>query len=847
MTEAEPFLPIAPYLPEIARSARDSGVLVLSAEPGAGKTSLAPIALAEELGGKVLVVEPRRIAAVAAASRIAELWVKKLGDDVGYRVKGESRCGAASRIEVVTPGILVRMIQDDPSMERASAVVLDEFHERSIQVDLALAFLLEARQLRSKLRLVAMSATLGSGLAERLEAASISVPGRSFPIDTRHSPIAPGPRFEESFASLALELALESEGDLLAFLPGAAEIARAIRAFDSISRGRAEALALHGSMSLEGQRRILSPAPDAQRRVVFATSVAETSLTVPRVRVVLDSGLARTNSFQLRTGLNRLVTERETQDRAEQRRGRAGRLGPGLCVRAWSASETLPQKSVPEIFRSELSELVLEAAIWGARKRTDLPWLDPPPEGAWEAGTELLGELGALSPGGAPTDRGRRIARLGTEPRLAALVLRGTDSGLGWTACLTAALLSTKDSSGEGDLARRLEAFGERNGSGGDRAQSPNGDRAQSAPILAEARRLAQAADIREESAVFPAALGELAAGAFPDRIGKRREYRGANASFQTANGRLLRASGELARSEWLVALEADAGSVEGKIFSGCALSEEIALASLEPQTKDEIAVEWKGLSYKAYRERKAGGIALGRLALGALSREEIERRLAERIATDGLGFLPWEGEAGALLARLRWHAAKHSGGSGRDRAQAKNGSGGDRAQQPFDLDDAALAKTAEIWLCPHVSCDPACVLDGKTLRRALEGLLSRGDRAALDREAPECLALPSGSTRPIDYSSPGGPSVEAKVQEFFGLADQPHIGGGQPLILKLLDPGGKPLQVTSDLGGFWKGSWQEARKALKGRYPKHEWPEDPANASPSRSGIKKKQNPTRS
>jgi len=823
-------LPIAPLLPRIANIVKTSGALVLSAEPGAGKTSLVPSALAETLDGKVLVMEPRRVAAAQAAARIAELWGKRLGDDVGYRVRGESRSSPSARVEAVTPGVLLRMIQGDPGLKDCSCVVLDEFHERSAQADLVLALLRQVRTLRPELALVAMSATMDlEKAAAVLGARILEVPGRTFPVETRYVPIQQGRSFEESTARLALATMDEAAGDVLVFLPGAAEINRAAAEFSRLVAAqpgidRPVAVVLHGSLGLEVQRRILCPRLDDPRRAIFSTSVAESSLTVPRVRAVIDSGLARLSRFQSRTGLNRLVTERESRDQADQRRGRAGRLGPGLCIRAWNEGDALPERTEPELCRAELSGIVLEAALWGMPSRLDLDWLDPPPEAAWKAGTELLIGLGALSPELSPTAFGKRMAALGTEPRIAALVVKGNEQGSGWEACLAAAILSERSPTGSNDIAGRIAKMLVTSGAPPD----------ESAAVLAEARRLAAAAGIAaggddaRKGSSRNLSLGSLLAAAFPDRIGERVVIEAGKALFRLPSGRMLSASGELALSPWALALEADAGAAEGKIYSGYALGESEALAALETQAKDETEAEWKGLSLKSSKLRRTGAIVLARRPSPRVSREELASLLADRIASEGLGFLPWEGGARAELDRLRFFAARKPETALR------------RGLDPEALTDAALAANAAAWLGPYLRESGGPVLDGPSLARAIAALAPPSLRPELEREAPRRFALPSGSSKAIDYSGPGGVSIEARVQEFFGLDTQPRACG-EAIALKLLDPGGKSFQVTSDLSGFWRGSWAEARKDLRGRYPKHEWPESPAIATPSRSGVKKR------
>ncbi|HUW41169.1 MAG TPA: ATP-dependent helicase HrpB [Rectinemataceae bacterium] len=820
-------LPIEPFLPEIAARLAERGALVLAAEPGAGKTSLVPPSLLGRVAGRILVLEPRRVAAVAAAERIAELAGAAVGGLVGYRVRSESKSSSATRILTMTEGVLVRMIQDDPSLAEVGLVVFDEFHERSLQADLGLALALEARALRPELGILVMSATLDTRrLAARLEAPVVEVPGRAHPVTTRHAPTREGPGFEDALAALAAEVSAElgagslgagslgGEGraggearDLLVFLPGAAEIARCGRALAGCG---AEALALHGSLSLAEQRRVLAPRSGEGRRIVLATSLAETSLTVPRIGAVLDSGLARVSRFHARSGLNRLVTEREAADRADQRRGRAGRLGPGLCVRAWPASETLPARTEAEILRAELSGLVLESLLWGARGRGALPWLDEPPAAAWEAGLELLGELGALDPDGGVGEFGRRMASLGTEPRLAALVLRGAEAGRGWEAALLAALLSEREGSGRDDSGGDLELGLERLASG----------EAGLGRTMIEARRLARAAGIGPEERPRSGGAGRLLAAAFPDRIARRQEARGParrpdSSPFQLFTGRLVAARGALARSPWIVAVDADAGTDLGRVYSGAALTEAEALVALAPSTRVVTELEWTGMRCRCRRIKQAGALILSETAVGPLSKEEAGEALARRVEEEGLGILPWEADgAGELLRRLRWWTSRRSA----------------RAEEPgLRFDEASLMAAPREWLLPFVQAGPGELLDGRALRLALEALVPFALRGELERGAPARLRLPSGASRPIRYEAGSQPSVESRVQDFFGLDSQPRAGG-EPLLLRLLSPAGRPIQVTSDLPGFWRGSWAEVRKELRGRYPKHHWPENPAD-----------------
>jgi ATP-dependent helicase HrpB len=853
-------LPLAPRLPEIAEALAAKGALVLRAEPGAGKTSLVPLYLAgsgtgraagsDPTTGKVLVLEPRRVAAVQAAARAAELAGEAVGRGVGYRVRGETKPGSA--LEFITEGVFIRMIQSDPGLAGVGTVVFDEFHERSVNADLGLALALDAKSaLCPGLRILLMSATLQAGkLASFIEGESLEVEGRSYPVETRHVALPVGPRFEEELASSAFRLFCEIRGDLLVFLPGQAEIRRVSTALSSrlASTGagdRPEIRELYGSLPLETQRRVLLPEAGARRRIILATSVAETSLTVPRVEAVLDSGLARLQRYEARSGLNRLVTEREAADRAEQRRGRAGRLGPGICLRAWPAGEILPEKTEAEILRAELSGLVLECAVWGARRAADLPWLDQPPASAWATAAELLRELGALDAGGRATEFGAAGSRLGTEPRLAALVLRGAESGRLAEAAALAAILGDGRVP-EGKLELALEAL-ERG--------APDYARARE-----EAKRLAEGVRHRAPVGVRPpaegvrpsgdgarpqdfhASLGLLLAPAFPDRIARRiggRVSTGTGAaSFQLPGGRKLAAKGSLAEAEWLVVAEADSGG-EGRVYSGAALGEEEALGALAPLLSEEVLLQWDGLKARARTVRKAGAIVLSETPLKAPAPGVLAKAFVARLEAGGLGILPWEDETGgekpsALLARMRWFV---------DRAGPEGWP---------SLDDASLVAGAGEWLSPYLGraggAGQGEVIDGAGLAAALASLVPSTEARRFAKEAPAAIELPSGRRRALDYAGPRtgpggievGPLLEAKPQELYGLKVQPRMLG-RPLLVRLLSPAGRPIHTTTDLPGFWTGSWGEIRKELRGRYPKHEWPENPAEASPSASGIKRR------
>ena len=882
-------LPICPFLPDIVGMLKAAGVLVVTAEPGAGKTSLVPLAIAEGLGaaGKVIVVEPRRVAAIAAATRLAELGDFSLGREVGYRVKGESRAGGATRIEVVTAGVLVRMLGSDPLLEEVAVLVFDEFHERSLDLDLALALAREARSARGMgLRILVMSATLDSeGLGRELEAPTLHVPGRVFPIETRHAELGPADVLRWT-ADAILEMAGRDggrrvsedrggrgpaeagdkgpaeAGDMLVFLPGMAEILRV----EALVAGRLaeagiETLKLHSSLPLEEQRRVVSGAFSGQtagssqeagqhpaRRVILSTSIAETSLTVPRVRIVIDCGLARGIRFDRRSGLNRLVTERESADRAEQRRGRAGRLGPGLCLRAWPRTEILPERSPPEILRADLSDLVLACLVWGAATPAELRWIDAPPLVAWNDAIETLRGLGAVGrareggsqqaqkppaeqpqaqkppapmpPAQEPkvTARGREMAAIGIEARLAALVIAGRDAeggarGSGSGACLAAALLDLGGSYGEADFACRVAELA--------RSRLRDLDFA-ARRCLDEARRIAARAGISFDLAlVDEAGLPPLLAAAWPDRVARRVDFGGNTAVFMLPAGRRIRAGQALAASPWIVAVEADAGESLGRLYAGLAIGEDEALAALQALVESVTEIEWKGRGYRARRLRRAGVLELSSTAMGALDRGSLVEAARIRLVKEGLATLFPDAEAEAFLARYAyWRSVP--GNEGLPDIAGGDGEG----REAYD------------WLLSWIETEPTNILPGTRLRQALEERLPQDLRRRFRIEVPESIELPSGVVRPLLYDQGPQPLVEGRVHDFYGLAEHPRVAG-VPVVLRLLSPAGRPIQVTADLPGFWRGAWAEARKELRGRYPKHDWPEDPAGARASRKGLK--------
>ncbi len=797
--------------------------LVLTAEPGAGKSTLVPPFLldASWLGGrKIVMLEPRRLAAAAVAARIADLLGEPLGRRAGFRVRSASRVSKETRIEVVTEALLTRGIQEDPLLKDVGLVIFDEFHERSIHADLALALTLEVQRARRDLSILLMSATIDEQrLAAFLGGAPVlSCPGKAFPVETRYWPAPAGVRWEAALAA-AVPLSLDgTEGDVLVFLPGVPEIRRLSARLGGALAGRAALEVLHGSLPLEEQRRVLAPRVAGTRRVILATSIAETSLTVPGVRVVADSGWARISRFHPSTGMDRLVTEKVSAAAAEQRRGRAARLGPGVCLRLWKESEDLLPHPEPEILRSDLAGLVLECVLWGALTPDRLRWLDPPPLPAWDKARELLAALRLLdSPAGRPTPLGREVAALGLSPRLGALVREGSRRGLAPLAAACAALLEDRDGSAirdDPDLRLRLEMV--RKGSGGGQSWRGGMER-EAARILKRARHEGASG----WSAAEEETAGGLLAFAFPDRVARREP----DGSYRFPSGRAARLPpatlASRAAGAWIVAPDTDAGDSIGTVRLTAPLRQEEAEKALEPVTVESVEIRWKGLTPQAVSLRKAGRLLLGERP-GAVTAEAVAASLSDRLSREGLGVLPWDERCRVFLERLRFFA-------GREPQKTDRAGGPGR-----DLSDAALAATAAEWLEPHLTLGGGPVITSNTLLAALGSILGPR-RRELERSVPESLTLPGGRRRKLDYST-GAPVVEARIQEVFGLAKSPLICG-VPVVFHLLSPAGRPLQVTSDLAGFWKGSYAEVRKQMRGRYPKHHWPEDPMKPGAQTAG----------
>ncbi len=825
-------LPIAPLLPALADALGEAGAAVLQAPPGAGKSTGVPLALLQAdwlRGMQVLMLEPRRLAARAVAMRMSAMLGEAVGGRVGYRTRLDTRVSAATQLTVLTEGVLTRMLQADPALEGVGLVIFDEFHERSLNADLGLALCLDARAaLREDLRLLVMSATLDTTPVAALlgGAPVLTSEGRAFPVETRHLP-RPDARALTAATARAVRSALDAdEGDLLVFLPGAAEIRRAERQLQEEALPRGVAVhTLFGDLPTAAQDAALAPAPAGHRKVVLATAIAETSLTIEGVRVVIDAGLARSARFDPVTGMSGLVTRRVSRAAADQRRGRAGRTAPGVCYRLWPEHETrsLEPSAPPEITNADLAPLALDLAAWGVADPAELAFLDPPPAANLAQARDLLARLGALDTTGRITPEGRIMARLGAHPRLAHMLLVGERLGAAGLACDLAAILSERDllrgpgSVQDADIALRVGLL---HGLG----QPPAGSDVDRG-ALSRARKLAGAwrRQLRatDAAATGPRREGLLLAAAYPDRIGAAR----GDGRFLLSGGRgaLFREPQRLSRSPYIVAAELDAGEREARIFLAAALERADIEAHLPELLRSEEVIRWDAgeRAVVARRERRLGAILFDETRSEDADSAQVLSAMLEGVRQLGAGALPWSAGARSLQQRsefLRRHL--HA----------------DDPQWPA-LDDATLMRDLEAWLAPWLDgVTRQSHLERLDLRNILAARFSFGQLQEIDRLAPAQLEAPSGSRIPIDYSDPDAPFLAVRLQEVFGLMHTPAVAGGRvPLTLHLLSPARRPVQVTRDLESFWSRGYAEVRKELKGRYPKHYWPEDPLTATATR------------
>jgi ATP-dependent helicase HrpB len=796
-------LPIDPILPELLAALRAEGRAVLQAPPGAGKTTRVPLALLDAgiVPGRILMLEPRRLAARAAAERMAESLGQEAGQTVGYRVRGDAKVGPATRIEVVTEGILTRMLQDDPELPGVGAVIFDEFHERSLNADLGLALAWEVRgALREDLVVLVMSATLDAApVAAMLDHAPvITSEGRAYPVETRwrETPPRKDERFETGMAGLIRQALAESEGGLLAFLPGEGEIRRTAALLDGLP-GNVVLHQLFGAMPLAAQRAALRPEAKGKRKLVLATSIAETSLTLPDIRVVVDGGRARRARFDPSSGMSRLVTEPVSRAEADQRRGRAGRVAEGLCYRNWTkgGEGALPAFPPAEIEAADLAALALDLALWGAGDGAGLAFLTPPPAGALAEAQTLLRGLGALAEDGTVTAHGRQLAAMPLHPRLAHMLALG-----GKGAERLAALLSERDPLRDRgtDLALRMRAL--------DDPGALKADRGVVARIKEDARRLARFASGPRHS------LAEQAALAYPDRIGLRRKGDAPRYVLSGGKGAVMPEGDALAGQRLIVATDLDGNPREARIRQAVALSE----SELRGLHGDRIAwvrrCDWSRRDRRviAREEERFGALVLAERSWTDAPPEAMTAALLEGLRDLGLDTLNWTRPARLLRARIA-------------------------ASGLVDVSDAALLATMEDWLAPFLA-NRTSAADLRQLdpTEALGTCLDWDQRKELDRLAPAHWTTPLGRKVPIDYGG-DAPEVSLRLQEVFGTTAHPTIGQARtPLRMTLLSPAGRPVQTTTDLPGFWAGSYDDVRKDMRARYPRHPWPEDPSQADPT-------------
>lgn len=823
-----PEFPITPLLPELLQTLDAHTRLVLEAPPGAGKTTQVPLALLDASwrgDGRILMLEPRRVAARAAAGFMAAQLGEPVGETVGYRIRFESKVSAATRIEVVTEGILTRLIQDDPTLDGVAAVVFDEFHERHLSGDLGLALALDVQaQLRPELRLLLMSATLdGERLAAWLDAPRLSSAGRSFPVQIDYFPARRG---ETAIAQLrrCVEQALAKHpGDVLVFLPGRREIAEAERVLLAATANGNDAAAvvivpLHGDLPLERQSEALAMDPLGRRRVVLATNLAESSVTLPGVRVVIDAGLAREPRYDPNSGFSRLETVSISQASADQRAGRAGRVAAGHGYRLWPESQRLDPARSPEIAQSELTALRLELAGWGA---SSLRFPDPPPAGAMAAASELLQRLGALDDDGRISALGTRMLRLGTHPRLAAMLCAAAGGEQQALACDLAALLEARDplSGYRGDdWTARWQAVADFRAG----RRRVEGNRAALAAIDQASRQWRRRLRCEGAPPVSVPAhrLGDLLAHAFPERIARQHPLDPRR--YQLANGRMARIfeDSALFGEPWIVASELRFDSRDSQVLRAAPVDEAELQRAFPARFVERDFVHWDSAAraLQARRERRFDRIVLESKPAGRIDPGLAADALCEAVAELGLEALPWND------ATRQW----------RERVRCL------RAWMPQlllpELHDDGLLATREQWLKPALRGKTRLeALDETAFAEALGGLLDWNQRQQLESLAPRAIAVPSGMVRGIHYQHGQAPVLAVKLQELFGLADTPRICDGRvPLTLHLLSPGGKPLQVTQDLRGFWDRTYPDVRREMKGRYPRHPWPDDPWAAAPT-------------
>lgn len=803
-----PSLPVAAVLPDILHALQNAPQVLLSAPTGAGKSTWLPLQILQQanLGGRILLLEPRRLAARNVAQRLAELLGEKPGETVGYRMRAETCVGPNTKLEVVTEGILTRMIQHDPELEGVALVILDEFHERSLQADLALALLLDVQQgLRDDLKLLIMSATLDNPRLQQClpDAPIISSEGRAFPVERRYSPLSTHQRFDEAVAIAVANLLREESGSLLLFLPGVGEIQRIAQQLQERVTSDVQLCPLYGALPLNEQRKAILPAQNGQRKVVLATNIAETSLTIEGIRLVVDCAQERVARFDVRTGLTRLITQRISQASMIQRAGRAGRLEPGICLHLVSAeqAERAAAQSEPEILQTDLSGLLLDLLQWGCQDPNQLTWLDTPPATNIAAARTLLRQLNALDEQNRLTPGGQKMANLGNDPRFAAMLVNAKTADEQATAARLTAILEEPPRGQDSDLrnafGRRQENWQQRSGQLLKRLNSRGGeaDFSLTAPLLAQA---------------------------FPDRIARRR---GLDGRYQLANGMgaMLNQDDPLTRYEWLLAplLLQGSNTPDARILQAIPLEIDALSAQCPALLTQSDSVEWDETqgTLKAFRRTQIGKLVLKVQPLAKPSESELHQAMLNGIRDKGLSVLNWSPQAQQLRTRLAC-AAKWL----------------PELKWP-EVSDNALLQDLDRWLLPELhGVHSLRALKNIDVTRALQNLLDWNARVRLDSALPTHYTVPTGSQIAIRYDDENPPVLAVRMQEMFGEAQTPVIADGRvPLVLELLSPAQRPLQITRDLTAFWNGAYREVQKEMKGRYPKHVWPDSPADALPTR------------
>jgi ATP-dependent helicase HrpB len=827
----KPVLPITRIIPDLLKALEHQTTVLLQAPPGAGKTTRVPLALLDaswRSGRRILMLEPRRLAARSAARYMAGQMGEKPGQTIGYRTRLDTRVSSATVIEVVTEGILTRLIQQDPALDDYAVAIFDEFHERSLQADLGLALVRESRQaLREDLRVIVMSATLDTAPIARLlgDVPVITSEGRAFPVEVAYRPRPRHGRLVDQVASVIQEALAQQTGSILVFLPGAGEIRRVERQLlQSESSLKPDVLVapLYGNLNNEAQDRAIAPAPSGYRKVVLATAIAESSLTIEGITVVIDSGQQRRAVFDANSGMTRLVTGWLSRASADQRKGRAGRIEPGVCYRLWSesAQSGLAEFTPPEIQEADLAPLVLELAQWGARSPDQLDWIDSPPAAHWKQAVELLQWLDMLDTDTAITVHGKAARELGVHPRLAHMILKGRDIGHGYLAAELAALLEERDLAGRSagaDMQERVRIL-----------RAPvNGHRVDAARVKAIGKSVLRLAGGLQRPRDMPTddEVGRLLALAYPDRIARKRG--GDAPRYQLSNGRgaVLRDEDPLARHLWLATAELDGKALEATIF----LAAPVDPAMLEQDLADHIQefdeAFWDDSrgTVVARRVRKLGQLVLEETALPRPSPELMQQGLLSAVRKKGLDSLPWTPATEQWLARVSLLARCFPG------------------DWP-DVSHRWLTDHLETWLRPFLTgLGRWRELEKINLNQALASLFDYRQQQMLEELAPTCLTIPTGQSVTLDYTAGNGPVLAAKLQALFGWTETPTVGGGRvPLVIHLLSPAQRPLAVTADLASFWRNTYPEVRKDMRGRYPKHPWPEDPFSAEASQ-GTKKR------